>query len=266
MGLAIDTILGQVTNSAALTAITLAAGDSAQVKQFRDGSRAVLENIIVKGGQATTVRVLSPSLHDPVRGLTVISAQAPTTIALPREVGQPLTKGDTLTLEGNSGAANSSVFAFQHYYEDLSGSSANLAHWGDISGYIVNLKPQEVDVTASATIGEWNDTALTTTEDMLHANRWYAILGYTLDVACGVVAVRGPDLGNLRIGGPGTVLEHVTTDYWVRETDRTGRPHIPVFNANNAGGMTVSVADNAASTAVKVQLMLAELDKSYNPA
>jgi hypothetical protein len=263
MGRAIDTLLGQVTNSAALTAVTMAAGDSLQVKQFSDTSKAVLENVIIKGGQVTTARILSPSLHDPVRGITLLSAQAPTTFSLPREVGQPLTKGDTLILQGNSGAANSSVFALQHYYEDLNGTDANLVHWSDISSYIVNVKPQEVDVTASATIGQWNDTAMTTTENALHANRWYAILGYNVDVACGVVAVRGPDLGNLRVGGPGSVLQGFTADYFAAESDRTQRPHIPVFNANNAGGMTVSVADNAASTAVKVQLILAELDKSY---
>lgn len=266
MGRAIDTLLGQVTNSAALTAVTMAPGDTLQVKQFSDSSQAVLENIIVKGGQATTVRVLSPTLHDPVRGLTFITSQAPSTFTLPREVGQPLTKGDVLVLQGNSGAANSSVFALQHYYEDLNGTDANLVHWSDISGLVDNIKPLEVDVTASATIGAWNDTALTATDNLLHANKYYAILGYNVDVACAVVAVRGPDTGNLRIGGPGTALQGFTADYFCSEADRTNRPHIPVFNANNAGGMTVSVADNAASTAVKVQLILAELDASYRPS
>jgi hypothetical protein len=266
MGLAIDTVLGQVTNSAALTNITVAPGDTLQVKQFSDTSKAVLENLIIKGGQAATIRVTSPTLHDPVRGITLISAQAPTTLSLPREVGQPLTRGDVLTVQANSGAANSTVVALQNYYEDMNGVDANLVHWSDISGYINNIKPLEVDLAASATIGQWNDVALNTTEALLHANKYYAVLGYNVDVACAVVALRGPDTGNLRIGGPGSVLQMVTNDYFAAESDRTSRPHIPVFNANNAGGMTVGVADNAASTAVKVQLILAELDASYRPS
>lgn len=266
MGLAIDTILGQVTNSVALVGVTLAPGDTLQVKQFSDASKAVLENVIIKGGQVSTARLLSPSLHDPVRGITLLSAQAPTTIALPREVGQPLVRGDLLTLQANSGAANSTAVALQHYYEDMSGVDANLVHWSDIAGYIKNVKPLEIDVTASATIGQWNDTALTTTENLLHANAYYAVLGYNVDVACAVVALRGPDTGNLRIGGPGSTIQGFTADYFANEADRTSRPHIPVFQANNAGGTTVSVADNAASTAVKVQLILAELDSTYRPS
>jgi hypothetical protein len=194
-----------------------------------------------------------------VRGLTFITAQAPSVFALPAPVGQPLTKGDLLTVQLTSGAADSSVVVLQSYYEDMQGADASLYDWSDIAAHIDNIKPLEVDVTASATIGQWNDLALTTTENLLHANEYYAILGFEVDVACAAVAVRGPDTGNLRVGGPGSVLQGFTSDYWVRLSQATGRPHIPVFNSNNAGSMTVSVADNAASTAVKVQLILAEL-------
>lgn len=259
MGRAIDTVLGQVTNQVALTAITVAPGDTLQVKQFNDGSKTKLENVIVKGTAARTARILSPLLHDPVRGLTFVTAQAPSVFSMPAPIGQPLTKGDLLTVQLTSGAADSSAVAIQNYYEDMQGADASLYSWEDIAAYIDNIKPLEVDVTASATIGQWNDLALTTTENLLHANEYYAVLGYAVDVACLCVAVRGPDTGNLRVGGPGSVLSFETSSYWVDLSTKTGRPHIPVFNSNNAGSMTVSVADNAASTAVKVQLILAEL-------
>lgn len=265
MGRAIDTILGQVTNSVALTGITVASGDTLQVKNFDQASKAYLENIHVKAGQAATARILSPSFHDPVRGITFITAQAPTVFAMPREVGQPLTRGDVLTAQLTSGAANSSAVALQHYYENLPGTQAQLASWSDIAGYIDNVKPVEVDVTTSAGIGTWQDAALNATEDLLHADTWYACLGYVVDVAVAVVAVRGPDTGNLRVSGPGSVLTGFTGDYFVTESDRTGRPHIPLINSNNKGGTTVSAADNAASTAVKVQLILAELHDGYTP-
>lgn len=266
MGRAIDSVLAQITNSAALAAASVAAsGDTLQVKNFDQASKAYLENITVKGTAARTVRVLSPSLHDPVRGITFVTAQAPSVFAMPREVGQPLQRGDVLTLQLNSGATDSTAAVLQHYYENLPGAQANLVSWSDIAGYIDNIKPVQVAATSSATIGAWNDVALNSTEDLLHADTWYAVLGYVVDVACLAVSVRGPDTGNLRISGPGSVLTGFTGDYFVTESDRTGRPHIPLINSNNKGGTTVSTADNAASTAVQVQLILAELHDGYTP-
>lgn len=261
MGLAIDTNLGQVTNSAALTTVTTAPGDTFVVRNFQSSAQARLENIIVKGGQVTTARVLSPMFHDNVRGLTVLSAQAPTQYTLPREIGQPLTPQDTLSVQLNSGAANSSVVALQNYYSDLPGAAARLHTWGDIMGLVKSIKPVEVDVVSSATIGAWSDTVVTTTENLLHANTDYALLGYAVDVACAVVGIKGPDTANLRVCGPGTVLQDTTANYFAELSDYHSAPHIPVINSANAGSTFVSVADNAASTAVKVQLIFAELSQ-----
>lgn len=265
MGLAIDTVLAQVTNSVALVAATVAPGDTLTVRSFPSGT-AYLEQVISKGGQSVTTRVLSPLMHDNVRGITTISAQAPMQFALPRETAQVLNSQDTLTLQGNSGAANSSLFALINYYTNLGGAAARLVSWGDISGLIAYIKPVEIDVTSSATIGAWNDTLITTTENLLKANTDYAVLGYQVDVACGVVAIKGPDTSNLHIGAPGTVLQDTTADYFIQATENTGRPHIPVINAANANATFVSVADNTAALAVKVQLVLAQLSQNLPAA
>ena len=259
MGICIDTPAGVVTNSAALIGVTASPGDTFQVRSFRQGASAYLENIILKGAAAHTARVLSPQLHDNVRGITVISGQAPTQFSLPRETGQPLTSADVLQVQANSGAADSTVVALQNYYTDLPGAEARLHSWGDIAGNIKSIKPLEVDCVAGATVGQWADTLVTSTENLLHANTDYAVLGYTCDVAVGAVALKGADTSNYRIGGPGSVLQDVTADYFVDLDFFHSRPHIPVFNAANAGSTFVSVVDNAASTAVKVQLILAEL-------
>lgn len=262
MGLCIDTVAGQVTNSVALTGISLASGDTLTVRSFPPSARAFIEAVIHKGGQSVTTRILSPQLHDNVRGLTFISAQAPTQFNLPQEVGQPLTSQDALIVQGLSGAANSSVFGVVNYYTDLPGASARLHSWGDIQGLIKSIKPLEVDCTSSATIGAWSDTLVTATENLLHANTDYAVLGYQCDVAVGLVGIKGADTSNYRICGPGSVLQDTTTDYFTEMGIRHNVPHIPVFNAANAGSTFVSVIDNAASTAVKVSLILAELSQN----
>ena len=261
----IDTILGRVTNSSnVLTAITVAAGDSLTVRNFPSSAQAFLENVITKGVASVTNRILSPYLHDNSRGITSISAQTPAVANLGKRYSQALTAQDTLIDQLTSGAADSTAVALQAYYTDLGASDARLASWGDISGIIQNVKPVEVDVTASATIGAWNDTAITTTENLLRANTDYAVLGYLVDVACLCVALKGQDTASLRIAGPGSVLTQETSEYFLDVTQDTGRPHIPIINAANVNNTTVSVADNVASTAVKVQLILAELTQNIS--
>lgn len=255
----IDTVLGQVTNQVALTNVTVAAGDSLTVRSFGPPAQALLGDIIVKGGQSVTARLTSPYLHDTTRGITVITAQAPSVRTLPRELGQPLSSQDNMILQALSGGANSTIAALQIYYTDLGASDARLHSWGDIGGLINQIKPVEIDVAASGTIGAWNDTVITTTENLLKANTDYAILGYQVDVACAVVAIKGQDTGSLRISGPGSVLSFATDNYFVDKANATGMPWIPVINAANVNNTFVSVADNAAGTAVKVQLIMAEL-------
>ena len=260
----IDTVLAQVTNQTSLTNVTVAAGDSLTVRSFAPSARAYLDNITVKGGQSVTARLTSPYLHDTTRGITVLTAQAPSMRTLPRQIDQYLASQDVMVLQALSGGANSTAVCLHNYYSDLGASDARLHSYGDIRGMVNQIKPVEIDVTASATIGAWNDTVITTTENLLKANTDYAILGYTVDVACLCVAIKGQDTGNLRISGPGTVLQDVSVEYFLQMDAMTGRPYIPVINAANVNNTFVSVADNAASTAVKVQLILAELTQNLS--
>lgn len=265
MGACIDTVAGFITNSAALANATVAPGDTLAVRNFQDGAAfARLEAVIFKGTAARTIRITSPMLHDVSRGLTFISAQAPTQINMPQDVGQPLHPGDTLSVALNSGAADSSAFALQNYYSDLPGIAARLHSWGEVAPLIKNLKPLQVAAAASATVGNWNDTGLTATESLLHASVDYAVLGYQVDVAVTAVALRGSDTGNFRIGGPGSVLQDTTADYFIDLDARHSGPHIPVINAQNAAATVTSVVDNAAGTAVNVQWILAELSSNLS--
>jgi hypothetical protein len=122
-----------------------------------------------------------------------------------------------------------------------------------------NIVAVEVDVTSSATIGTWTDTVITATEDVLHANTDYAVLGYTLSVPLAAIALRGPDTSNLRCGGAGGANIHSSTNYFVSMSLDTGLPHIPVINSANKGGTYVSCIHHTASTASAVTLVMAEL-------
>lgn len=264
MGLAIDTVLGEVTNSAALTGLTMAGGDSLTVRSFSTSAQAYLEAVISEASTAGQVRVKSPMFADNVAGITLPTSEKPSEFLLPREVGQRLVTQDTLVAQATSGAADSTVVALRNYYTDLTGASARLHSWGDIAGNIRNIKALEVDCVTAAGIGSWSDTVITTTEDTLWANTDYALLGYDVSAAVAVVGLKGSELNNFRVCGPGATSTLDISEYFVTFSDRMGTPHIPVVNSANKDSIFVSTAANAASVATKIYLILAQLTNNLS--
>lgn len=262
MGLAIDTVLGNVTNSAALTPVTLAVGDSGTVRSFPTGSNTTLEFIAYQSTVAGALRITSPMLHDNVRGISYEPSESPASFLMPQDTGQPLVSQDTLLIQASNAAAGVTNVGLGIYYQNLSGQAARLHSWGDISGLIKNIRPLEVSVTSNATPGQWEDTVITATEDLLHANQDYAVLGYTTSAALTVIGIKGQETGNLRVCGPGATSTLDITDYFVTMSQRMGTPHIPVFNSANKNNTYVSVASDTASQAANVQLILAELTQN----
>ena len=117
-------------------------------------------------------------------------------------------------------------------------------------------------MTNSGTANVWTDTLLTTTDNLLRANTDYAILGYATDLLCGAVAFKGPDTSSVRVGGPGKVGHEFTDNYFVKLSNDTGRPNIPVFNSANAGASYVSTIDITASSTPNITLILAMLSQN----
>ena len=66
-----------------------------------------------------------------------------------------------------------------------------------------------------------NSTVVTTTVDSSTANIWYAVLGYTVDVAIGCVGISGVDTSATFIGGPGDVTPKFTRNYFRELSERT---------------------------------------------
>lgn len=257
---AIDTIVGTAANpSSTFTAVTFNTGDSGSVRSFPATNSARIERVMRGGATSGAVRVLSPRLHDNVRGITYTSAENPSIFLMPQVIGQTVYPQDTLTVQVTGGTAETELAVLSIYYENLPGSDARLHNWADIASMIQYIKPLEVDVTNSATIGAWTDTVITHTEDLLIANRDYAVLGYVTDTNQTAVGLKGTETGNLRICGPGTTASDDTSQFFVDWSNREGTPHIPVMNSANKGAIFVSTADAVASSTPKVQLVLALL-------
>src|SRR5579859_1162233 len=264
MGIAAETTSFSATNpGATFTAVTMATGDTNRVRTFNPTTPAKLIEATRQGVSAGSLRIASPALHDNVRGINLIAGQTPSVFPLPREIGQPLVSGDTLTISLTGGTGEVDGGTITIFYQDLAGIQARLHGWPDISGYIEHIKPLEIDVTGSGTAMAWSDTVITTTEDLLNADRSYAVLGYSTDTAAAAVGLKGQEIGNLHLAGCGTLLSEDTNDYFIDWAENYGLPIIPVISANNKGSIFASLAMVATSQSVKLQLILARLSTQF---
>lgn len=266
---AIDTVACFSTQGAAApfpVALAAAPGDSLAIRNFPAGATASLEALLYSAGGGQKVRVQSPNLHDNQTGLTFNPAEVPAQFLVPGDTSIALQANDLLTVSGGIAAAGTIVGGLQIYYSQLPGISARLHSWGDIAGNVRYYKSVEVDLGAIA-VGAWTDTLITNTENQLHANKDYAVIGYSCNQALDIVGVKGSATGNLRVCGPGASSTLDISSYFVYQSQENGVPYIPVFNSDDRFAFYVSAFHHAALGAgvAQVYLLLAELINTVTP-
>lgn len=251
MGRAIDTILAYATAGAAAafpTALAATNGDSLQIRSFNDQKQAWVQAIIYSAGGGQLAQVKSPLMHDNVTGFTFQPGEVPSQFMLPPEYGISLQPNDNLSANGAIAAAGTITMGIVVYYEDVKGADAQLVNWADIKGMIKYTKSVQVQLGAIA-VGAWTDTPITNTENQLHANKYYAVIGYQVDPAVDIIGFKGVATGNLRACGPGPVSSLDISEYFIALSEKSGRPCIPVFNSNDRQAFYVSAANHAAVAA-----------------
>jgi hypothetical protein len=264
MGKAIDTVLAFSTQAGAAgfpTPLAATAGDNLTVRNFPDSAKAAMQAFICSSNAAgQKFRLSSPILHDNVTGLTFASGENPAAFLLGRRIEVALTPQDTLVVNGSCGAATTITAGLVNYYENVRGADADLRRWADIKGEIQYIKSVEVDLNAVA-VGAWTDTVITATENQLHADYEYAVLGYECPTGVDIVGVKGEFTNNLRVCGPGVTSTLDITEYFIQMGELGEQPYIPVFNANDRNSVYVSAANHAAigGGAASVYLILAQL-------
>lgn len=258
MGRALQVIAGTVTaGGAGFNTVTAAAGDSFTVAASAQEGSIYLQQLWASGAVTDMLRVFSPRMHDQVNGIRVQVGTTKNRVLLPWGADQPLYPADTPTFQTDATGAGATGLLALYEYLDLGGASARLANWSDVRPRIEQVAGVEVDAAASATVGNWGTgVAINGTADNFKANRDYALLGFTTNVAVLGISVVGPDTSNYRIGAGGDPDPRATREVFVRMSEETGRPCIPIINANNRGSTQVQISDTAASTAAHVSLIL----------
>jgi len=155
------------------------------------------------------------------------------------------------------------VQGLQISYGSLPGSDGNYASYDQVKPRIVDIVTVEVTPGNPTAEGQWSaGVALNSTFDLLKANTWYALLGYTTTVQAAMFAIQGPDTGGLKVGGPGIANPLETREWFIWMDEYSNEPAIPVINSANKGGTFVYLADLAGANAAVVDLLFAELSGS----
>ena len=145
-------------------------------------------------------------------------------------------------------------------YDNLPGADARLATWEDVQRRMVQLVTVENTIVTAATGGWTGAQALNTAFDQFKANTDYALLGYHCSAQCCAIAWRGADTGNLRVGGPGGIVQRDLQAHWFKKLGLDyGLPLIPVFNSANRAGILIDIVQNENAAAVVVDSIFAEI-------
>ncbi len=268
---ALDTVVGYTTGAiAALTNVTVAAGDSLAVRNapFGSGSMAYQSDIKLVGFWQFTNAVMQASLHSPRLHDNVLGMNFRTQAALadPRYpaagFGQGLFPQDTLILQhkGSAAGGNIETSILSIYYGSLPGVDARLIDAASVHKNGLNIIGQDVPLTPGAGGGYTGATPINSSVDNFKANTDYALLGAFADVAAAAVTVKGIDSGNLRVGVPLNIANpHLAGRWFEYLTTQFGLAMIPVFNSANKSAITVEAVTNQAAAALNVTLVMVEM-------
>lgn len=268
MGRALQLINARVEKpSTTITAVTMDTGDSNTVRNALFTNPIRLLSVWAGAKAGGLIRIRSSLLHDAVNGIRLRFDKENPEELLPEYMYQLLQPQDLLTIEA-TGPAGAGEFTTVHAlieYDDLPGAAAQLVTWPQVADSIEHIMGVESNLESSATVGQYGEEkAINAAFDNFRVNRYYAVLGYTVDTICSAVTFQGVDVGNLKLGGPGTLRKHVTANWFVDLAVRENAPRIPVFNSANRAGVNVGVLSFEASKAVNVTWILGLL-KSYTP-
>lgn len=237
------------STGAAAAAIT---GDSLVVKNGR-GKIKMLSAWARLQATAGFVQIAFPSGHDTTRGIRVGCAVSSTNLSIIPWSSQLELQAQELlsiTLAGSATAGDVEQFCAMMRYEDLPGVNQRLLTASQLDNQMQKLCTIEHSSVSTAGPSYGTPTVITTSADLLQANRDYAVLGATTRTACMAVYIVGPDTGNLRVGVPGDIAKPEICAQWFPLMSRiTGEACIPVINSGNkASTFAHAIADENAGT------------------
>lgn len=265
------------TGGAFADTLTANTGDSLAVANYGEGGARILEMWGIDSTSVAEIQVIysrPQATHDQSHGLrlaiqSLVPGGANAVAAqdlLPGAVTVDVYKSDAALIQATTTAADNILVSYVIEYDDLPGAAGVFCSPQQVAALQLSTLGIFNAAQASATRGAYGaQRAFNADDDRLHANTWYALLGWTARTPVTTVSLLGPDWGGQRIGGPGSVMEFHTASYFIDQSVKWGKPLIPCFNSNNKGNILVQTADGAASTTANLDFVLYELSGPPTP-
>jgi hypothetical protein len=263
MGKVLEIISGSASApSTTYTALTMASGDSNTVRNFSSGEASLITAWPTGQTTAGFFRIRSPRMHDNVRGITFENPATPIAPPLMSPYLQKLVAQDQLIIEltGSAGAGDLMLASLLMYYDDLPGNDQRLITPEELVSKGMNIMTVYNAITTATGPDYTGAQVINTTNDLFKANTDYALIGYSNDVKCGCIGWRGSDTSNLRVGGPGALISEMEKrDWFIKLSNLTGKPCIPVFNSANKSNTYIDIQQDENAVAVNVTSFFVEL-------
>jgi len=178
----------------------------------------------------------------------------------------PVFSADVPTIKVSSTASDDVVMSYLTEYDNLPGASALFESWSNVNATLPPVTSFVCNAVASGTVGQYGSARAFNTDDTRWvAQRWYAILGFSVKTQVTTVAMKAFETGSLLIGAPcGSLFLNQRTFFVDLSADR-GKPLIPVINGANAGSAFLYVVDAEASTSPKIDIHCLLLPANYTP-
>src|SRR5258707_9963692 len=235
------------------------AGDSLSVANFNTGAAKMVEMWAIDSDSVAELQVIytrPESTHDQQHGLrfnvpALVPGGAAVVAAHNLLAGYgtvDLYKSDTPTMQVTTTAADDFIATWVTKYDDLPGVQGVFSNPAQVAALQKSIVGIACNAVASGTPGAYGtQRAFNADDDRLHANTWYAILGWTLQTVCTTISLLGPDWGGQRIGGAGGVLGlDDATGFWDQALKRNDAL-IPGFNSNKKGNVLVQFVHGESS-------------------
>src|SRR5579863_5555 len=244
--------------------LTANSGDSLAIPNLQSGQGKIIRMWGIDSDSVMELALTAgrvESIHDPQYGIrfnnpaTAIGGAA-TNAAFPM-LEPPnyidVFTGDTLTMTVTTTASDDVVVSWMTEYQDLPSVQASFANWQSV----ISNRFTEIGVrcapVASGTAGLYGTARAANADDTRWTGgRWYAIVGFTVQIPVTTVSFKGPMWGNFRFGAPAGAPFLNTDNYFLDLNLKYPNENlIPVFNGYDAGSVLLEVADGEASTSPK---------------
>lgn len=257
--------------------LTANSGDSLTIPNLQSGQGKIVSMWGIDSASVAEIALTDgrvESVHDPQYGVrfnlpSTAGGGAGKNYALPM-ITPPnyldVFTGDTLAFTVTSTAADAVMVSWLTEYQDLPGVQASFANWQSVMANRFTEIGVACNAVASATKGAYGATRAANADDTRWTGgRWYAIIGFTVQLPVTTISFKGPMWGNFRFGLPAGLVTVDTANYFL-DLNRLypNENLIPVFNGYDAGSVLLEVADAATSTSPKVDIIAVECKN--NPA